>query len=119
METIKEKTKRREARTTVAGYIRCKLSRKGVWNIEVQKVMIAQVLGSPESCVLKVEVPTTLFIVRDIITVFITRDNKHTYHNLLKLGNIQTTNEILLMSDKRSGSHILSDQNHYRPCQQC
>lgn len=111
METIKEKTKRREARITVVGYIRCKLSRKGVWNIEVQKVLIAEVLGSPESCVL---------FIRDIITVFIIiRDNKHTHHNLLKLGNIQTTNEILLMSDKRSGSHILSDQNHSRPCQQC
>lgn len=40
--------------------------------------MIAQVLGSPESCVLKVEVPTTVFIIRDIITVFIIPDNKHT-----------------------------------------
>lgn len=70
---LRRKQKRREARITVAGYIRCKLSRKGVWNIEVEKVMIAQVLGSPESCVLKVEVPTILFIFRDIIT-----DNKHT-----------------------------------------
>ena len=58
MGTIKEKTKRREAIITVAGYIRCKLSRKGVWEVEVEKVMIAQVPRSAESCMLKVEVPT-------------------------------------------------------------
>ena len=58
MVTIKEKTKRREAIITVAGYIRCKLSRKGVWEVEVEKVMIAQVPRSAESCMLKVEVPT-------------------------------------------------------------
>lgn len=69
--------------------------------------MIAQVPESPESCVLKVEVPTHA---SGII---------NTHHNLLKLADIQNTNEILLMSDKRSGSHMLSDQNHYRPCLQC
>lgn len=57
METIKEKT-RRGARITGAGYIRCKLSRKGVGEVEVEKGMIAQLLGSPESCALRAEVPT-------------------------------------------------------------
>lgn len=37
MGTIKEKTKRREAIIAVAGYIRCKVSRKGVWEVEVEK----------------------------------------------------------------------------------
>lgn len=58
MGTIKEKTKRREAIITVAGYIRCKVSRKGVGEVEVEKVMISQVPRNPKSCVLKVEVPT-------------------------------------------------------------